>query len=110
MQIKRLRNTHFGTKKISRVVTGWALYEPGKGWVAFSADRDEFGILVPYIPCGGKRALQSILDAGGFCSFEGMEYVQELPDPERGNRWQAEIINTTSRTTRTSKTTMGIVL
>ena len=30
MQIKRLRNTHFGTKKISRVVTGWALYEPGK--------------------------------------------------------------------------------
>lgn len=78
MQIKRLRNTHFGTKKISRVVTGWVLYEPGKGWVAFSADRDEFGILVPYIPCGGKRALQSILDAGGFCSFEGMEYVQEL--------------------------------
>lgn len=72
MQIKRLRNTHFGTKKISRVVTGWALYEPGKGWVAFSADRDA------YIPCGGKRALQSILDAGGFCSFEGMEYVQEL--------------------------------
>ena len=46
MQIKRLRNTHFGTKKISRVVTGWAL--------------------------------QSILDAGGFSSFEGMEYVQEL--------------------------------
>ena len=43
MQIKRLRNTHFGTKKISRVVTGWALYEPGS-----------------------------------FCSFEGMEYVQEL--------------------------------
>ena len=42
------------------------------------ADRDEFGILVPYIPCGGKRALQSILDAGGFCSFDGMEYVQEL--------------------------------
>lgn len=38
----------------------------------------EFGILVPYIPCGGKRALQSILDAGGFCSFDGMEYVQEF--------------------------------
>lgn len=23
MQIKRLKNTRFGTKKISRVVTGW---------------------------------------------------------------------------------------
>lgn len=49
-----------------------------KGYIAFSSDRDEFGILAPYIPCGGKRALQSILDAGGFCSFDGMEYVQEL--------------------------------
>lgn len=78
MKIKRLKNVKFGTKKLSRVVTGWALYEEGKGYIAFSCDRDKYGILVPYIPCGGKRALQSILDAGGFCSFEGMEYVQEL--------------------------------
>lgn len=90
MQIKRLRNTHFGTKKISRVVTGWALYEPGKGWVAFSADRDEFGILVPYIPCGGKRALQSILDAGGFAALRVWStcrsWRRKLPDPERGKK------------------------
>lgn len=78
MIIKRLRNAKFGTNKLHVVVTGWALYEEGKGYIAFSCDRDQYGILVPYIPCGGKRALQSILDAGGFCSFEGMEYVQEL--------------------------------
>lgn len=78
MQIKRLKNPRFGTKKISRVVSGWGLYEPGKGWVAFSSERDQYGILIPYVPCGGKKALQCILDAGGFCSFEGMEYVQEL--------------------------------
>lgn len=78
MQIKRLKNAHFGTKKISRVVTGWALYEAGKGYVAFSSDRDQYGILVPYTPCGGRKALQSILDAGGFLAFDGMEYVQEL--------------------------------
>ena len=47
MEIKRLKNTKFGTNKIARVVTGWALYE-------------------------------SILDAGGFVSFDGMEYVTEL--------------------------------
>ena len=69
MKIIRLKNVKFGTKKISRVVTGWALYEEGKGYIAFSCDRDKYGILVPYIPCGGKRALQSILDAGGFCSL-----------------------------------------
>lgn len=78
MRIKRLKSAKFGTNRIARVVTGYALYEEGKGYIAFSSDRDEFGILVPYIPCGGKRALQSTLDAGGFCSFDGMEYVQEL--------------------------------
>lgn len=78
MVIKRLKGAKFGTDRIARVVTGYALYEEGKGYIAFSSDRDEFGILAPYIPCGGKRALQSILDAGGFCSFDGMEYVQEL--------------------------------
>ena len=56
----------------------WKAEEERKDAIAFSCDRDKYGILVPYIPCGGKRALQSILDAGGFCSFEGMEYVQEL--------------------------------
>lgn len=34
MEIKRLKNTKFGTNKIARVVTGWALYEAGKGWIA----------------------------------------------------------------------------
>lgn len=67
MRIKRLKSAKFGTDRIARVVTGYALYEEGKGYIAFSSDRDEFGILAPYIPCGGKRALQSILDAGGFC-------------------------------------------
>ena len=78
MEIRKLKNTKFGTNKIARVVTGWALYEAGKGWIAFSHDRGQFGILVPYIPCGGKKALQSILDAGGFVNFDGMEYVTEL--------------------------------
>lgn len=78
MLIKRLKDVKFGNKKIARVVTGWALYEEGKGYIAFSSDRDQYGILTPYVPVGGKKALQSILNAGGFVSFEGMEYVKEL--------------------------------
>ena len=77
MQIVRLKDKEFGGKRIWRSVTGYALYEEGKGYIAFSFDRDRYGILVPYMPRGGKKALQSILDAGGFISFEGMEYVQE---------------------------------
>ena len=78
MEIKKIKNMKFGNKKFYTVVTGWCLYEAGKGYVAFSNARDKYGILTPYIPCGGKKALQSILDAGGFVSFDGMEYVTEL--------------------------------
>lgn len=78
MEIRKLKNAKFGSNLIARVVSGYALYEEGKGYIAFSHDIDEFGIVIPYIPCGGKKALQSILDAGGFCSFDGMEYVKDL--------------------------------
>lgn len=78
MEIKRLKDAKFGNSRVYIKVTGYALYEEGKGYIAFSSDRDRFGILVPYTPCGGKKALQSILDAGGFVSFDGIEYVQEM--------------------------------
>lgn len=78
MQIVRLKNTEFGYKNLYTKVTGYALYEEGKGYIAFSSARDEYGILTPYMPIGGKKALQSILDAGGFLSYDGIEYVQEM--------------------------------
>lgn len=42
MKIKRLKGAKFGTDRIARVVTGYALYEEGKGYIAFSSDRDEY--------------------------------------------------------------------
>lgn len=78
MEIKRLRSVPFGTASLRKIVTGWALYEPGKGYYAFSSFRDQFGILAPYIPQGGKKALQSIINAGGFASMDGMEFVNPL--------------------------------
>lgn len=78
MEIKRLKAAPFGTPALCKIVTGWALYEPGKGYYAFSSFRDQFGILTPYIPQGGKNALQSIVNAGGFASMDGMEFVNPL--------------------------------
>ena len=77
LTIKKLANTPFANdnETIVRFVTGYALYEEGKGYIAFSHDRDGYGILIPYIPCGGRKALQAILDAGGFVTMDGMEYV-----------------------------------
>lgn len=78
MEIKRLNAVPFGTSAIYQLVTGWALYEPGRGYYAFSDARDRFGILVPYTPIGGKKALQAIIDAGGFLSLNGMEFVNPM--------------------------------
>lgn len=77
MTIKKLKNAEFtnAAGNIARIANGYALYEEGKGWIAFSYDRDRYGILIPYIPCGGRKALQAILDAGGFVTMDGMEYV-----------------------------------
>ena len=77
MKIVRLKNKAFGFKHIWTTVTGYALFEEGKGYIAFSHSRDKYGILTPYMPQGGKKALQSILDAGGFTSFENIEFVNE---------------------------------
>ena len=79
MTIKKLKEAKFfnAAGTIARIANGYAFYEDGKGWVAFSRDRDRFGILIPYIPCGGRKALQAILDAGGFVSMDGMEYVTQ---------------------------------
>ena len=77
LTIKKIKDAKFAnsTGTIAAVANGWAFFEEGKGWLAFSHDRDRFGILIPYIPCGGRKALQAILDAGGFVTMEGMEYV-----------------------------------
>jgi hypothetical protein len=56
--------------------TGYALHHEDFGYVGFISDRDKYGNPAPYTPCGGKKCLQQILDAGGFNSFEGMEFIK----------------------------------
>jgi len=48
---------------------GYCFYIEGKGYVALEGDS------TPYTPCGGFDALQSILNDGGFLSYEGMKFI-----------------------------------
>ena len=76
-EIKKVNGLTFGTKNIWCEPTGFAPYVPGKGFLAFQHDNENRrGVRLPYLPKGGKKALQAILDAGGFLSLEGMEFVQ----------------------------------
>lgn len=61
MVIKNLRNYKFKDEIGIYSTTGFALYEDGKGFISLDGK-------TPYSPAGGKKALQSILNAGGFLS------------------------------------------
>lgn len=79
MEIRRLRNARFGTPSRYAEVTGRALYDPIRGgYYAFSNDRGDNGVVIPYIPLGEKKALKAIIDEGGFVTMEGMEIIQSF--------------------------------
>lgn len=78
MKVVGISNKKFGRKELYRMVSGFAIQTENGGYLAFSNARDEYNILIPYMPVGGKKALQAILDGGGFDSFDGMEIVKSL--------------------------------
>ena len=77
LQIVRLDQYEFDTPKGRATVRGWGFLIPGLGFVKFKHDADA----VPYAPCGGKSALQSIIDDGGFVSYDDIEFVDCVKSP-----------------------------
>lgn len=77
LKIVKLKDTRFemASKLGYYKANGFALHHPELGYLSFDGE-------VPYIPRGGKPALQSILDAGGFVGFDGIHWVHEM----EGNR------------------------
>lgn len=76
LQIVRLDDIKFPTPNGYAQQRGWGFYIAGKGFIKFKADQS----FVPYAPCGGKSALQSIIDDGGFLEYDSLEFI--LPDWE----------------------------
>lgn len=71
LQIVRLQNTKFQAPNGYWLLDGHALHHPELGYVSFDGKK-------PYQPEGGKATLQSVMDKGGFVSFEGMYWVKAL--------------------------------
>ena len=84
MEIRKIKSAKFASNKFSteimvaEVKNKWAFYEEGKGYIAYSCDRDKFGFLIPYSPLGGRKTLEEILNAGGFLNMNGIEYVNPI--------------------------------
>lgn len=56
------------------VSKGFAFFVPRLGYLKFECDQT----FIPYVPAGGKKALQEIIKAGGFISFDDMEWLEEM--------------------------------
>ena len=51
----------------------FAFFVPGLGYLAFKDSE-----YIPYMPIGGRRALESILEAGGMLNYDNILFIQEM--------------------------------
>lgn len=56
--------------------TGYALHHPERGFLSFKGDSYS-----PYTPIGGRKALRSIMDAGGLLNFDDVMWLQKGVEP-----------------------------
>lgn len=78
LEIRALKGLYFNTHKgMCRFSRGYAFFIPGKGFVKFKHEKTA----VPYSPCGGKSALESIIRDGGFVDYDSLEFVNALNEP-----------------------------
>jgi hypothetical protein len=70
LKIVKLNNQKFFGLNGYYMVSGYCLKHDTFGYIAFTNSP-----LIPYIPSGGKKILQNILDGGGFCDFNEMLFI-----------------------------------
>lgn len=69
LKIKSVKGLKFGTDKAYCMPKGLALYHSELGFICLGNINKEFNISIPYVPCGGRRALNEILEAGGLTDY-----------------------------------------
>lgn len=53
---------------------GYCFKHKKLGYFAFNTDDKNY----PYMPCGGLKALQTILDDGGLLNFDNAKWLHEI--------------------------------
>lgn len=76
LRIKSTKGFRFGNDKVQFETSGLSLYHSTLGFISFS--KDKYGINLPYIPQGGRKALKKILDDGGLLNYENVEFSKPL--------------------------------
>jgi len=71
LQIVKLNGQKFPTKGGYYKPDGHTLFHPELGYFSFDSD-------YPYIPSGGRKALKSILEAGGMTDYDNCNWLQTI--------------------------------
>lgn len=75
LKIKSIKGLKFGNKKVQCESSGLSLYHPELGFLSFNID-PVFGINMPYVPSGGRKVLQSIINQGGLTNYDNVAWVK----------------------------------
>ncbi len=74
LQIVKLNGQRFATTEGYYQPKGYCFKHPKLGYFSFVDDNKDY----PYIPAGGKKALQEILDLGGLLDFDDCKWLKEM--------------------------------
>lgn len=74
--IKSTKGMRFGNDKIQFESSGLSLYHPVLGFVSFG--KDKYGINIPYVPVGGRKALNQILSDGGLTDYANAQWAKPI--------------------------------
>lgn len=74
LEIVNLKDYQFATPQGYVKVKGFAFFIKGKGFLKYKSDRN----FIPYVPMGGRKSLQSIIDAGGFLWYNDFEFINAI--------------------------------
>lgn len=77
LEIKIAKNLKFASGNDYVLFSGHALFIAGYGYLRFavSSNKQDNEFKTPYSPMGGRKALKSIISAGGLLTYDGMEFV-----------------------------------
>lgn len=78
LEVKSVKGLKFGNKKVYCMTKGYGLYHKDLGFLAFKADNEGYPAPKPYTPLGGKEALESILECGGFDNYDEIEWMHPI--------------------------------
>ena len=72
--VKLKGDIKFKTDNCYYLPEGYCFKHEKLGYFSFKEDNTDF----PYIPCGGIKALKSILAAGGLLNFDNAKWLQVI--------------------------------